>query len=277
MKLLTLNTHSLAEADYDNKLRGFVSMVAEEKPHIIALQEVYQTCTAPEYKGELHGFTPCMDGTVVRDDNHALAVAKLLREEGLDYHWTWLPIKRGYGRFDEGIAVMSLSPILETDVLTVSGAEDHENWKTRRIVGVRTATLPDEWFFSVHYGRWDDDEEPFRAQWIRTAEHMTRYEHVWLLGDFNSPAEVSGEGHDLMKRSYWQDSYELAKVRDMGVTVQGAIDGWRDSCPEGMRIDQIWCNKMVVVTSSQVVFDGTKYPVVSDHYGVMINYERSIV
>ena len=42
MKLLTLNTHSLVEENYSEKLSIFVKAVAEIKPDIIALQEVNQ-------------------------------------------------------------------------------------------------------------------------------------------------------------------------------------------------------------------------------------------
>ena len=40
MKLLTLNTHSLHGGDWEQKLEWFVQGILEEKPDIIALQEV---------------------------------------------------------------------------------------------------------------------------------------------------------------------------------------------------------------------------------------------
>ena len=43
MKLLTLNTHSLVEKYYYEKLQTFVQAVSEEQPDIIALQAVNQT------------------------------------------------------------------------------------------------------------------------------------------------------------------------------------------------------------------------------------------
>ena len=39
---------------------------------------------------------------------------------------------------------------------------------------------------------------------------------------------------------------------------------------DGMRLDYIWCNKKKEILSSRVVFNGLKEPVVSDHYGVLI-------
>jgi len=277
MKLLTLNTHSLVGEDNERRLAELVEAVAKELPEVIALQEVNQTAAAKPVTGKLRGYVQCEKGVTVRADNYVYRAVELLRKKGADYWWTWLPVKRGYDRYDEGVALLSRSRILETDVVQVSEIEDYDNWKTRRIVGARTEALPDEWFYSVHFGRWDDAEEPFRQQWIRTAIHMTKHDHAWLMGDFNAPALVTGEGYELMTRSYWQDSYTLAEKKDDGITVEDTIDGWSDKGAGGMRIDQIWCNKKAVVTSSEVIFNGKKYPVVSDHYGVMINYERSIV
>ena len=169
---------------------------------------------------------------------------------------------------------MSRSSILETEILTVSGVDDYNNWKTRKIVGIRTENMPDIWFFSVHYGWWNDRGEPFHGQWQKTAEFMKKHDKAWLMGDFNNPAQVQNEGYDLIKSDGWYDSYEFAKVKDGGITVKGKIDGWRDKGENAgdMRIDQIWCNYRTEILDSQVIFNGINRPVVSDHYGVMIEY-----
>ena len=46
MKLITLNTHSIVEPDYEEKLYSFSRVVLEERPEILALQEVNQTVSA---------------------------------------------------------------------------------------------------------------------------------------------------------------------------------------------------------------------------------------
>ena len=40
MKIMTLNTHSLAEPEYESKLAAFAGSLVQIKPDIIALQEV---------------------------------------------------------------------------------------------------------------------------------------------------------------------------------------------------------------------------------------------
>ncbi len=276
MKLLTLNTHSLVEEHYSEKLEAFVQAVAEEQPDVIALQEVNQTIAEMPVKAA-QGYIPCVQGIIIRQDNHVHSVAELLEHRGIRYFWTWLPLKKGYDKYDEGIALMSRSPILETNILQISGIDDYNNWKTRKILGIRTEAAPDEWFFSVHYGWWNDPEEPFQGQWQRTQAALERERHVWLMGDFNSPAEVRGEGYDMIRNAGWHDSYLLATKKDCGITVGKVIDGWKDktNSTDGMRIDQIWCSKPHKIFSSEVIFNGKNRRIVSDHYGVIVNCERS--
>ncbi|MBP0965055.1 MAG: endonuclease/exonuclease/phosphatase family protein [Oscillospiraceae bacterium] len=269
MKLLTLNTHSLVEEDYPRKLKIFTDAVSAEKPDIIALQEVNQSRT--ETAANTVRYFPADHTAVIRRDNHVLNAAKLLPE----YFWTWVPIKLGYGRFDEGIALMSRSQILETAILTVSADDDYSNWKTRKILGIRTKARPKEWFFSVHYGRWDDEDDPFSEQWERTLSQLDGFGSVWLMGDFNNPAEVRGEGYDLMKKSGFRDCFTCARFRDEGFTADGQIDGWKDKRSVGkMRIDQIWHSGRVSAESCFTVFNGENYPVISDHFGVLLLQNR---
>lgn len=276
MKLLTLNTHSLVEEHYSEKLEAFVQAVSEEQPDIIALQEVNQTITEMPVK-IAQGYIPCAEGITIRQDNHIYHTTEMLKSRGICYFWTWLPLKKGYDKYDEGIALMSRSPILETKIVQTSAINDYNNWKTRKILGIRTEAAPEEWFFSVHYGWWDDPDEPFQGQWQRTKDALTDHSRMWLMGDFNSPAEVRGEGYDMIRNDGWHDCYLLAKEKYCGITVGKVIDGWKDktTSTDGMRIDQIWCSEKRKIISSEVIFNGTNRSIVSDHYGVIVNYERS--
>ena len=103
MKILTLNTHSLAEKDYENGLACTVRALLKERPDIMAFQEVNQeTGQPPLAEDALKGYVPCTGfaGTV-RRGNHAARLAALLEAEGCPYFWTWLPVKLGYGIYDE--------------------------------------------------------------------------------------------------------------------------------------------------------------------------------
>ena len=281
MKLVTINTHSLIEENYPQKLNQFVDFICRETPDLIAMQEVNQSIDAPIYDNPLSGFSPSPDCMIpIRKDNHALQAAALLHAHCLPYYWTWLPVKLGYSKYDEGMAIFSKSPITDIDCFYISTFHDYNYWKTRQILGVKVADSND-WFYTVHMGWWNDEEDPFRDQWKRFKEHLDAKNHsynTWLLGDFNSPSEVRNEGYDLVKNSGFSDTYELAKTKDSGITVEGVIDGWRDKIEnidacKGMRIDHIFSKHDISVRSSLVIFNGQKEPVISDHFGIMIETE----
>ncbi len=264
------------EENYIEKLIHFVEAILVERPEIIALQEVNQSIDAqPVPEKELVGYHSCREKVVIRKDNHIWNIVKMLRLKGLKYHWVWLPLKKGYDKYDEGIAFMSLSPINGTDILHISNVDDYNNWKTRKLLGISIEGMPEEWFYSVHYGWWNEEEEPFQQQWKKTDEYMKKYNKVWLMGDFNNPSQVSDEGYDMVAECGWLDSYMLAGEKDLGITVGSVIDGWKEKIidTDGMTIDQIWCNQPEQIKSSKVIFNGKNYPVVSDHYGVMIEVE----
>ena len=289
MKIITINTHSLEEPDYERKLHQFAKVVLAEKPDILAMQEVNQSVDAGELSGsKLSGYTICPDFSgQIRQDNHAARLAELLSKEDCHYCWTWVPAKLGYEKYDEGLAVFSRQPVLEVDSFRISRCKDYTNWKTRKILGVRTEA---GWFYTVHMGWWDDEEEPFEEQWQRLEEHLEEVRGqrgglklpLWLMGDFNSLDSIPGQGYDLISRRGWKDTYRLAQERDCGITVGKVIDGWRERLSKtgaagaedpnstGMRIDYIWCSQEIPVRCSQVICNGKPYPVISDHYGVMI-------
>ena len=277
MRLFTINAHSLQERDYRRKLQAFVQGISRERPHLLAMQEVNQTMTAPPIEEALlEGYVPAPGHSIpVRRDNHAARTAALLRAAGLTCSWTWLPIKRGYLRYDEGLAVLSLDgPIAQVDAFQDSGCSRYADWRTRKALGVRLEGR-DDWFYSVHFGWWDDKREPFARQWAALERALAEKREagaVWLLGDFNAPAEVRGESYDRVAASGWLDTYCLAARREGGATVRGAIDGWR--CRKGggggMRLDQIWCSQSQSIALSRVLFDGERGPVVSDHFGLLV-------
>lgn len=275
MKILTLNTHSLQEENMNEKREQFVSFVKDTQPDVIALQEVNQLMSAQLYTGDTFGLRFHPEGSELKEGNHALLVAKMLREAGLHYEWSWLPMKIGYDKYDEGLALFSRKPILESADLLASRIDEYTDFRTRRILGIRNE---DGWFYSIHLSWWLDPNEPFIEQWNRLTPLLadqTPADLVVLMGDFNSDANVHGQSADVVKASGWFDTYEMAQTKDGGMTVGGLIDGWEDQPDQGAkRIDQVWVDRKTPVSSSRVVFNGTNEPVVSDHYGVLVELDR---
>lgn len=277
MKALTLNIHSHSrehcEHDYHHMICTFSSYIISQKIDVIAIQESCQTCTKKQVmKEELSSFIPCQEGITITEDNCAWLIIKEAEKKGVKFYWTWCPAKLGYNKYDEGLAILSRYPILLTETDYISKSHDFYNWKTRKIVGCKILIGSKiQWFYSLHMGWWKDEEENFIFQMQRVQKLVeTKKENVFLMGDFNSPSHVRGEGYDYIKSNHWKDTYEIAQEKDDGITVPGKIDGWEQGVDRGMRIDYIWSRQPVPVASSKVMFSGNTEPVISDHFGVCI-------
>ena len=281
MKILTLNSHSLREENYPQKLQWFVEGILREMPDIIALQEVNQSPDAPLMEAEqLTGQYPVPGCIQIREDNHAAQVAIRLRQAGVECWWAWIPIKLGFGKYDEGVAILSLGRKIRcVDQFPVSWKHDYADWRRRAVLGVKVDGL-DDWFYTVHMGWWDDEREPFLEE-LKILNcclaGKRAYGPVWLLGAFNAPSDVPRESYDALRRCGWVDTYLIAESRDDGITVSGAIEGWRRPLSReqesGMRLDYILCSQCPPVLSSRTIFNGEREKIVSDHYGVMIETE----
>lgn len=278
MKILTCNTHSIVEKNYEEKTEYFIKILSEKNYDVIALQEVNQTAEeTPVSCGELEesGYILSVDDkdTVIRKDNHIYKIAKKLREYGCSYFWTWCPIKLGYGKYDEGIGILSKHEPKIAESFYVSKSRDYYNWKTRKVIGIKINVWGKEkWFYSVHLGWWNDNEENFSFHWQELMKNLNEKisaGDVYIMGDFNNPAEILNEGYTAVLNSGWCDTYSLAEEKDNGITVSGMIDGWRN-CKDlkDMRIDFIFKNNDKKVLSSNVIFNGKNKKVISDHFGV---------
>lgn len=285
MKLLTLNTHSLQEENYQQKLEWFVESILKEKPDIIALQEVNQTADAMEAEESLkEGQYVISTQVPLKQNNHMAQVAYRLRQAGVACSWVWLPIKLGYGKYDEGVGILVLNKKITNAVaFPISKANDYYNWRTRAVLGIQVEGLKD-WFYSIHLGWWNDAEEPFLEQWKRLKEQMQQMEQpsaevpVWLMGDFNAPDIFCDQSYAQIRLDGWVDMHMAAEEKESDFTVAGIIDGWKDKLPDesikGLRLDYIWCSQAREAYSSRILFNGMREPVVSDHFGVLVNVKE---
>lgn len=151
MKILTLNTHSLAEENATEKMELFAGILEKEQPEVMAFQEVNQTMAEPFInEKEVCGYQPVkgFEGKM-RRDNYGASLAEALRKKGLSYYWTWIPVKVGYDKYDEGLAIFSKSPILSSCVFNLSASDDYYNWKTRKTLGIHTEK---GWFLLCIWG-----------------------------------------------------------------------------------------------------------------------------
>lgn len=274
MKLLTCNTHSIVEKDYEEKLSYFNKWLAKEEYDIVALQEVNQTHESKKINIDgLKGYVPSGEGIIIREDNHIMRVVNSLQAQGKEYYWTWTPIKLGYGKYDEGIGIISKHKPKEIREFYLTKSKSYTNWKVRKVIGIKVEIEEKErWFFSVHTGWWNDDEENFKDQLRKLNRELSFVdEDIYLMGDFNNPYQIENEGYDEILNSGWYDTYDLAEEKDDGITVSGLIDGWKENKNlKEMRIDFIFKTNNKKVKRSRVIFNGKVGEVVSDHFAVEV-------
>ncbi len=255
MKLLTINTHSIIEENYSEKCKIFADAINRIKPDIIAMQEVNQSKDAKNVFGYEN----------IKEDNHALKIYNMIN----GYHFSWLGVKIGYKIFEEGLAIFSKKPIADVSNLLLSDTVDYNNWKTRK---AQIARIDDVIICNVHMGWWDDLEEPFSRQFDRLNNYLSNFnDTIFLMGDFNSPADEKDKGYDMVLSRGWYDTYSLAKDKDSGFTVTGKIAGWEEN-RDSKRIDYIFTNTKINVKSSKVIFNGKNEEIISDHSGVIIEF-----
>ena len=273
MKIMTINMHSYIEAESEKKLQTFIDAISRIKPDIIAMQEVNQS-TVKKPAAIDTNIVFNQYGIELKADNYGLRIALALSEKGLNYKLLWVGIKRGFNIFDEGLCFLSRVPITFSDAFLISKTDSITNWKKRMVLGIEAGG---EWFYNVHMGRWDDKEEPFYNQWTSLNKKINANTPVWIMGDFNSPADYKNEGYDLVLSSGFYDTYTLAKSKDKGYTISGRIDGWSDKKEsfEKNRIDYIFTNTKREIETSYTIFNGENEEIISDHFGILLTYERN--
>ncbi|WP_151548588.1 MULTISPECIES: endonuclease/exonuclease/phosphatase family protein [Corynebacterium] len=280
MKVLTLNTHSWMEEMQIPKLYSLARMLVDESIDIIALQEVNQSrCMPPA--ADLEGWIPArdaLDSIAVHGDNYALLLVQALRQ--LDSHtawsWTWIPVHRGFGVFDEGTAIVSRHGIAEARQLSHGGDFEYDDVRRRASLAVHSAGL---WWVSSHFSWWRGDNDTFFArEWRHMSpqlDQLRRLAPVVLCGDFNVPAGDTDGGYDYVMRSgQWSDSFHQAAEVQGEATVHTTIHGWDDNTQD-LRIDYVFTSSGVRARSHTVVFADNSSEAVSDHSGVVVSLDTT--
>ncbi|MCD5323116.1 MULTISPECIES: endonuclease/exonuclease/phosphatase family protein [Pontibacillus] len=259
MKLLTINVHAWQEENPHMKIKQLASKIHNSRYDAIALQEVSQHKEAPYLYND------------IRSDNYGYLLQQELHKLGSkDYELVWDVSHYGYDVYEEGIALLLRHPINYSDSFYVTESESIDYWKSRKIVSVScTIEGVPMTLFSCHLGWWGDEEESYVSQVDSLLSYVQGDRLTFLLGDFNASDMKRGEGYDYIKKYGWIDTHEEAVDQLGNATVEGNIAGW-DHNKEGIKIDHIFCNQPIEVLRSEIVLDGGKSPVVSDHFGLEI-------
>lgn len=267
MNVLTLNCHSWIEENPQGKLQQLVDKIVREDFDVIALQEVNQ-----RIGGEAAVLDEwyCLNNETrpILADNFAFVLAQALQIVDQEYYWTWGFSHYAYDHFEEGLAILSKEPLLTT-VSLVSDYQDINDSRRRILIsGVTEKAGKLYTVGSVHHSWWQ--EGAFKSEWEKAEEVLSESKYpIILAGDFNQIAGTIGYNHILNSPLQLKDSFEIAEVTIGEATIEGPIDGWNDY--EGQfRIDYIFVSEGLKVQQHEVIFDGVKEPLVSDHFGVVM-------
>ncbi len=266
MKLLTLNTHSWQETDQFEKLDILVKAISEQAFDLVALQEVNQVKNSNK-------IAPKIDSNkAVRETNFAYLLQKKLAEVGFLYEYTWDFVHDSYEDYQEGLSFLSRFPIKQKSVIDLNDDYDDTFWKHRRAVKIALEiNQQDIYFINCHCGWWNDKEVSFKTQFNRISEN-TSNALTFLLGDFNNASHEKNQGYDFVLNKGWFDTFVLSGQKEKGETVIKKIDGWEDNT-EKLRIDYIFINKPLKVKTHTTIFNNDFYPVISDHFGIVLDVE----
>lgn len=259
MKLLTVNVHAWLEQEQEEKLNTLVQTIAEKEYDVIALQEVNQLMASPLLTREL------------RTDNYGLVLLEKLRHLGVtdySYHWSYSHI--GYDRYEEGIAILTKLPVYEVDPFYCSQNTSVDSILSRKIIGITVVynnQLID--LYSCHINLPGSEEENQLENVHAILQRSSGSNLKVLMGDFNTDALSDKAAYEAITSLGLYDTYDLAREKDSGITVEKAIDGW-DGHSQEKRLDYVFVNRETVVESSRVIFNGDHYPIISDHFGVEV-------
>lgn len=251
------------ENEYEKKLGIFVDAVKRHLPEVICLQEVMQHINSIDSKEECI----CVGDIPLKEGNHALNLIRLLSNELVKYHLTWLGIKKSYGQFDEGLAIISREKPEIAEAVLLTPKEDYDNWKTRKALGVK---INGTWFYNVHTGWWDDCDSPLKEQLDKLFGAISGKTPIYLMGDFNSDATEREKGYDYIIKNGFFDTFVGAKFKDSGYTTHTAIDGWGMKEKKDVRIDFIFSSSRTEPQCSFTIFNGDNEEKISDHNGILL-------
>lgn len=267
MKVLTLNTHSWLEENQLEKCKMIAQEIATGDYDIIALQEVNQTIAAQTIVPD--GFYCPTDTLVeIKEDNFALRLVEELQLLDCDYYWSWTYSHVGYDIYHEGNALLSKQPIIAKEYLASQATDVWDHTTRKNLSGVTEADGQIVQVVSCHFSWWQDGK--FAYEWQQTEAFLAeRADTLLILGDFNNDAASSGHQLVLDSSLQLQDSFLTATETIGEASVVKAIDGWQDN-REALRIDYVFASNDLQATEYEVVFDGTRTPIVSDHFGIKV-------
>lgn len=278
--VLTMNLHGWEKPDRLAKLDRTVRFIAEANVSCVCLQECGQSESASMVD----------EVARLREDNTALIIRSRLEQYGLKYSMAWDPSHHGCASVEEGSVVLTQLPVLGQCSRHVSQDEDPENPQSRSVVMARLAAAPNS-VIDVYSASLSPPEDGFEDQLrslltfidetpaaldamrppapkrrgpprkrapIQESQVMTRL--ICVAGDFH--VEPGPALRALVQNNYLEASAAAREVAPRGASFE-----------DGRWLDYVYVKPALRPQAARVVLNGEDAPPVSDHYGVLVEFE----
>ena len=278
--VLTLNLHTWQESDQLEKFDRIARFVSQENLTCLCLQECGQRSSSPFV----------VDSDSQRSDNAAYLIQDRLEVYGLKYSMIWDFSHNSFGSYEEGSAILTQLPILGHCSRYVSEGDDPRSVQTRNVIMARLAAAPNSVIdlYSTHLSPPVAGLESQIAELLafvdETPEMLERMKPpppkrrgpprkrvpaedvpvstrmVCVAGDMNE------EPGGLVKAFAANGLLEASA----GARESGSVAG---TFEDGRWIDYVFIRPALRPQRARVVFAGSDAPPVSDHYGIVVEFE----
>lgn len=268
-RFLTLNTHSWMEVNSLKKLFDLGEYILEKDFDVVCLQEINQGIDS-ELAKAAPTYQPLESSPALRKNHFALQLVQYLKSQGKTYYWSWAYNHICYDKYHEGVAILSKTPLLAKDIL-ISATDDETNFNTRRALLAETEVNGKViTVVSAHMSLLGNG---FETEWPRLEAALSHAQKpLVLMGAFNNPTDETGYRMIMDSPLQLQDSHAVADKVVGQHTIIEDIDGWEDNT-QSLKVDHVFASQDIRILASKVAFDGGAAPIVSDHYGLEVEFD----
>jgi maltose 6'-phosphate phosphatase len=268
--ILTINLHTYQESQQDSKFHLIADVIGKMDIDFITFQECAQ-----------HKLAPLTEG-IIREDNMALIITEILKEKyNADYNFIWHWAHYGWTVWEEGVAVLSKYPLMDSEDRYVSSGTSTGSITTRKVIyGLYQMTNGRINIFSAHT-HWrtseTDEEQNNQINNIKSMviekELLTTDAVTFVCGDFNvnpTSDDPWSEGYyTMMENGEYTDTFLEIYPEANNKPAQSIYNTIGGDFPG--RIDYIFMknNARYEVLESQIIFTDDMVGMVSDHFGVL--------
>lgn len=259
MIILTLNLHTYQESNQKSKFDEIIRAINFYNPDFICFQECAQ-----------HKNAHFIDNSEkIRVDNMAHIISNKLNSLNNHYYYYWEWAHYGWNVWEEGLAIFSKYPIIEQEIRYISKSDSKNDAQGSRIAIFTGVEHPDcnrLNIFCVHLS-W------LAAGLIDQIDNLDLFVNSKLClnnadtiicGDFNETP--TGEGYKKIINAGYIDTFgEINKRNFFEPTLK--------NCG---RIDYIFLKNnrcSLKIIDSFIIFNKKNFSMVSDHYGLVTEFE----